>query len=352
MKQIAIVILNWNGQKLLKQFLPSLFCYTPMYQAEIIVVDNGSTDDSINFLKLHYPEITIHALPENYGFAKGYNHALIGLKHRYVVLLNSDVEVTYGWLQTAFNYLEHHPEVSALQPKILSYNNKSRFEYAGACGGFIDKNGYPFCRGRIFNTIEQDNGQYEEPIPIFWASGACMFIRLKDYKEAGGLDEAFFAHQEEIDLCWRLNARGKKIVCLPQSVVYHVGGATLKKENSKKTYLNFRNNLLMIYKNMPESKYTRTMTIRRFWDYLSVLHFILKGQIANAKAVVKAYKDFKKMKKQYKNIRTINEELRSIDFPETILQESLIWKYYFKNKKRFDLLINNPSIHTDDERNS
>lgn len=338
MKQTAVVILNWNGRKLLEQFLPSLCMYTSPENADIIVADNGSTDDSISFLETNYPQIIIHALGKNYGFAEGYNKALENLNYQYVVLLNSDVEVSDHWLDTAIDYLEKHSEITAIQPKILSLNNKNFFEYAGACGGFLDKYGYPFCRGRILNTLEEDKGQYDEITPVFWISGACLIIRLEEYKNVGGLDANFFAHQEEIDLCWRLNARNKKLVCVPQSVVYHVGGATLDKTNSRKTYLNFRNNLLMIYKNMPESDYKTTMLIRFFLDYLSALHFVLKGQISNAIAVGKARMDFHRLKKQYKTIREENLKKSRINLPETIYSRSILREYYLTGKKKYSQL--------------
>ena len=335
MKQIAIVILNWNGKKLLEQFLPSVLQHTPADEADIIVADNGSTDDSIPFLQMQYPSIIVHALDRNYGFAEGYNRAFADLDYQYGVLLNSDVEVSPDWMRVAIDYLETHPDVTALQPKIRSYRNPAFFEYAGACGGFLDRNGYPFCRGRILNTIEIDDGQYDEPIRIFWASGACLFIRLQDFKEAGGLDSRFFAHQEEIDLCWRLNARGKKIVCLPQSVVYHAGAATLEKNNPQKEYLNFRNNLLMLYKNLPHPYYARIVRIRFFLDYLSAVYCLLKGQWANARAICKARRDFRRMKAHYRSVRRENLEHSRIEIPETMLKQSLIWEYYISGKKKF-----------------
>jgi len=335
MKQTAVVILNWNGKKLLEQFLPALVRHTPEETAEIIIADNGSTDDSLAFLSEHYPGLKTIVLDKNYGFSEGYNKALSALENEYVVLLNSDVEVTQDWLKIAIDYLEAHPEVAALQPKLLDYKKKEAFEYAGASGGYMDYLGYPFCRGRIFETIENDSGQYDDPATILWGSGACLFIRLKDYKEAGGLDANFFAHQEEIDLCWRLNARGKKIVCLPQSVVYHVGGATLKMEHPRKTYLNFRNNLLMLYKNLPEKQYGKVMFLRFFLDYLAALRFLCKGAGSNALSVWKARRDFRKMKKDYKEIRKQNLDRACIEFPEGIARKSLLWQYYIGKKRTF-----------------
>ena len=335
MQKTAVVILNWNGQKLLERFLPALLLHTPAETAEIIIADNGSTDDSESFLASRYPQIRCVVFDKNYGFAEGYNRALSQLEHEYVVLLNSDVEVSEHWLETAIDYLDAHPEVVALQPKLLDYKDKSAFEYAGASGGFIDIYGYPFCRGRIFTTVEKDEGQYDNPAEVFWATGACLFIRLKDYREAGGLDKNFFAHQEEIDLCWRLKARGKKIVCLPQSIVYHIGGATLKMEHPQKTFLNFRNNILMVYKNLPEKYYRKTMIFRFLLDYLAALQFLLKGYPANALSVLKARRDFNRQKKNYQSIRKENLDKTVVESPSGILFHCLLWNYYIRNQKKY-----------------
>jgi len=335
MQKAAVVILNWNGRKLLERFMPALLLHTPAALAEIIVADNGSTDDSILFLATRYPQIRRIVFDKNYGFAEGYNRALSQLEHEYGVLLNSDVEAGEHWLETALDYLDAHPDVVALQPKLLNYNNKTAFEYAGASGGFIDIYGYPFCRGRIFTTVEKDHGQYDSPTEVFWASGACLFIRLKDYREVGGLDKNFFAHQEEIDLCWRLKARGKKIVCLPQSVVYHIGGATLKMERPLKTFLNFRNNLLMTYKNLPEKYYRKTMIFRFFFDYLAALQFLMKGYPANALSVLKARLDFNRKKKDYRIIRKENLEKTVDELPSGMVPHSLLWNYYIRNQKKY-----------------
>jgi len=341
MQKAAVVILNWNGQKLLERFLPALLLHTPAETAEIIIADNGSTDDSMSFLAACYPQIRRIAIDKNYGFAEGYNRALSQLNHEYVVLLNSDIEVCSHWLEIAIDYLDAYPEVVALQPKLLDYKDKTAFEYAGASGGFMDIYGYPFCRGRIFATIEKDEGQYDNPAEVLWASGACLFIRLKDYREAGGLDKNFFAHQEEIDLCWRLRARGKKIICLPQSAVYHVGGATLKTEHPQKTFLNFRNNLLMIYKNLPEKYYGKVMFLRLFLDCLAALQFLLKGYPANAWSVVKARRDFNRQKKNYQSIRKENLEKTIDELPSGLLLHSLLWRYYIKNQKKYTQIFPN-----------
>jgi len=339
MQKAAVVILNWNGRKLLEKFLPALLLHTPGDRAEIIIADNGSTDGSQVFLSSLYPQIGRMLFDRNYGFAEGYNQALLHLEHEYVVLLNSDVEVCDNWLETALDYLDTHPDVVALQPKILDYKDKIAFEYAGASGGFLDIFGYPFCRGRIFNSIEKDTGQYDKPAEIFWASGACLFIRLKDYREAGGFDKNFFAHQEEIDLCWRLRARGKKVLCLPQSVVYHVGGATLKMEHPQKTFLNFRNNLLMVYKNLPEKQYRKVMIFRMFFDYLAALQLLLKGYPANARSVWKARRDFNRQKKNYRMIRKENLEKIVDELPSGILPHSILWKYYIRNQKKYSQIF-------------
>lgn len=335
MKKVAVVILNWNGQKLLEQFLPALTAYTACEDVELVVADNGSTDNSLLFLEKAYPQVTRIELDENYGFAEGYNRALKQIRAQYYVLLNSDVMVTKGWLQPMVDYLDEHPEVVAAQPKILAYRDKVFFEYAGASGGFIDKYGYPFCRGRIFGNVEKDKGQYDEPCEVFWASGACMFIRSETYFECGGLDASFFAHMEEIDLCWRILSRGHHIVCLPESVVYHMGGATLNEENPRKTFLNFRNNLLMLYKNMSDKDFNKVYRVRRVLDLLAAVNFILQGKMANAKAIQKAYSEFRKTKQDYTAARLENlEKSVRINIP-TIYGGSILYDYYFLAKKTF-----------------
>ena len=329
MKKVSVVILNWNGLHLLEQFLPSVIEHTDSWLAEIIIVDNDSNDDSLFFLKEHYPKIRIIPLSRNYGFAEGYNRALEQINSEYVVLLNTDVEVTENWLSTAIKYLDANRDVVALQPKILSYKDRASFEYAGAAGGFIDIYGYPFCRGRIFSDIEKDTGQYDTVTDVFWASGACFIIRLKDYKEVGGFDNNFFAHQEEIDLCWRLKARGKRIVCLPSSVVYHLGGATLNAENPEKTYLNFRNNLLMLHKNLPDKYYDKIMKVRFFLDHLAVVQFFIKGRVGSANAVLKAQQDFKQMKEEYTKIRIENLKKTTVEIPKGMYTKSVLRKHLF-----------------------
>ena len=266
MDKVAIVILSWNGSQMLRSFLPSVLKYTEE-EAAVYVADNGSEDNTLEVLATSFPSVKVIPLDKNYGFAEGYNRALQEVKADYVVLLNSDVEVKDRWLTPLVAFMDAHPEVAACQPKIKSWREPKNFEYAGAAGGFVDCYGYPFCRGRIFNSVEEDHGQYDTPMKVFWATGACLFIRLQDYREVGGLDARFFAHMEEIDLCWRLNARGREVWCIPESTVYHVGAATLKRENPHKTFLNFRNNLLMLYKNLPDNELHRVMHWRTFLDY-------------------------------------------------------------------------------------
>lgn len=338
MKKTAVVILNWNGRKLLEEFLPSVIRYSSFPDVEIVVADNGSTDDSIAFLTDVYPQITRVVLSENYGFADGYNRALKEVDAEYFVLLNSDVEVTEDWLLPMTDYLDQNPDIVAIQPKIRAQRNKEYFEYAGASGGFIDKYGYPFCRGRIFSNVEKDQDQYNEAMDILWATGACLVIRAKDFFDAGGFDTSFFAHMEEIDLCWRLNCRGKRVVCLPSSTVFHVGAATLKKESPRKTYLNFRNNLLMLYKNLPQEHLKRTMSIRLILDYVAAFQFALTGKYANAKEVIRAHQDFYNNRHNYRQARQENLKKTVVDKPTTIYPKSVLAAYYLKGIRLFSKL--------------
>lgn len=274
---VAVVILNWNGKKYLQQFLPFLLKST--YPGlKIYVADNGSTDESIDFLKLYYPNIAIIDNQKNYGFADGYNHALKVVTEEYIVLLNSDIEITPKWIEPAVDLFESDPTIGAIQPKILDYKNKQSFEYAGAAGGWIDRLGYPFSKGRIFDILEKDNGQYDQTEEIFWASGAAMFVRKSAFIKAGGFDAFFFAHQEEIDLCWRMQNAGYKIMSCPDSVVYHIGGGTLSKDNPKKIYLNFRNNLIMLWKNLNSSQLVWIIPFRFALDAVSAWKNLLSGQ--------------------------------------------------------------------------
>lgn len=338
MKRVAIIILNWNGSALMQQFLPSVINCSPDW-AEVIVADNGSTDDSVEMLRQRFPEVRVMVFDRNYGFAEGYNRAIAAVDHSYCVLLNSDVEVTPHWLDAPLAALEVDPKVAGVQPKIRAWRDKAMFEYAGAAGGFMDRYGYPFCRGRVLSEVEKDEGQYDTPADLLWATGACLFVRTATYKEAGGLDARFFAHQEEVDLCWRLRSRGYKLRCTPESVVYHVGGATLEMESPRKTFLNFRNNLLMLYKNLPEKELRHVMRVRFWLDYMAALHFLLKGHVANAKAVYEARQAFRTLRPSYQVVREENLRLATGEpIPERI-GASLIKEFYLKGKKRFSCLV-------------
>ena len=338
MKKVSVVILNWNGVGMLQKFLPKVVEYSVNQGVEICVADNASTDESVSYLQANFPNVRLIVLDKNYGFAEGYNRALEQVEAEYVVLLNSDVEVTPHWLEPLVEYMDAHPEVAACQPKIRSERNKEYFEYAGAAGGYLDKYGYPFCRGRIFDVVEKDEGQYDTVSSVFWATGAALFIRLKDYWEAGGLDGRFFAHMEEIDLCWRLRSRGRGIVCIPQSVVYHVGAATLKKENPRKTFLNFRNNLLMLYKNLPEKELKKVMFVRGLLDWVATFVFLLKGDGKNARAVWQARKEFKHICPDFASSRAENlAKATGQSIPEKV-DYSILWKFHACGKKVFSRL--------------
>lgn len=336
MKQTAVVILNYNGAGMLRRFLPSVIEYSP--EASIYVADNGSSDESCDVVRNEFPAVKLMVLDHNYGFAEGYNRALAQVNEEYAVLLNSDVEVTRGWLSPMTQFLDSNPEVAACQPKLLSFKQKDFFEYAGAAGGFIDKWGYTFCRGRIFNTVERDSGQYDDTTDVFWATGAALMIRNEVYKNNGGLDGRFFAHMEEIDLCWRLRSRGYRIACVPQSHVYHVGGATLKKENPQKTYLNFRNNLLMIYKNAPDCQLKKIMLFRKVLDNVAALKFLASGDYAAFKAVRKARRDFKAMRSGYDKARAENMKLAVTTRIPEVLKSSILYKYYLGFKHTYSSL--------------
>lgn len=337
MDKIAVVILNWNGEKMLRRFLPGVITFSEPI-GTVYVADNGSTDQSVELLEKEFPTVRRIVFDRNYGFAEGYNMALKQIDAEYYLLLNSDVEITDYWLDPLLEYMENHPEVAACQPKLLSQSAPEYFEYAGAAGGFIDYLGYPFCRGRIMSTVEKDNGQYDDIFPVFWATGAALMIRKDAYWQAGGLDGDFFAHMEEIDLCWRLHHLGYSIVCIPQSKVYHVGGGTLPKENPRKTYLNFRNNLLMLYKNLPSEELCRILGIRFVLDIVAAIQFLMKGEPRSFLAVFKAYNEFYKWKPKYKLKRTEvqNKSLKQ-PIPERTVY-SILNAYYLKGKRKFNHL--------------
>ncbi|HZK03173.1 MAG TPA: glycosyltransferase family 2 protein [Bacteroidaceae bacterium] len=336
--KIAIVILNWNGGAMLEKFLPTLIKFSNYPGTEIIVTDNNSDDNSGTIMGEKFSDIPFIRLDKNYGFAEGYNIALSSVDAEYYILLNSDVEVTENWLSPLVEYLDSNPDIAACQPKLLSYKEPDLFEYAGASGGYMDKWGYLYCRGRIMNSIEQDKGQYDDIVPVFWATGAALMIRSKDYWNVGGLDAKFFAHMEEIDLCWRLRRIGREIVCIPASKVFHVGAATLKRENPLKTYLNFRNNLLTLYKNLSANDLKRVMIIRIFLDMLAALMFLLQGKFRDFSAVIRARIHFAKMRSEYKEER---ERLSKIDMAGVDVKRgefSILWQYYFKRVRKFSSL--------------
>lgn len=323
----------------MERFLPTLIGCTASDGVELVVADNASTDGSMEMLSAKFPSVRQIQLDKNYGFAEGYNRALRQIEAEYYVLLNSDVEVTDGWLRELVAYMDAHPEVAACQPKLLDYKDKAKFEYAGASGGYMDKWGYMFCRGRVMECVEEDHGQYDDVASVFWATGAALMIRSKDYFAAGGLDGDFFAHQEEIDLCWRLRSRGRGIVVVPSSRVYHVGGATLSKENPYKTFLNFRNNLLMLYKNLPEERLCKVMLIRTLLDWVAAAMFLLKLHLGDARAVFRARREFRKLKSQFKSRREENMRLAVVrEIPEQY-GFSLLWRYYALRCKTFTKLM-------------
>jgi len=299
-KGCSVIILNWNGAELLRTYLPSVVksIQSSAFSVQLIVADNGSTDESPEVLKKEFPSVKTIVLDKNYGFAEGYNRAIAQVDDEYVVLLNSDVETPEGWLDPLLAYLDAHPDVAAVQPKIRSWRDRTYFEHAGAAGGYVNALGYPYCRGRVLSHVEEDKGQYDTIVNVDWTSGACMCVRTKVYKEMGGLDAAFFAHMEEIDLCWRMRNKGWKLACVPESEVYHLGGGSLSYDNPRKTYLNFRNNLVMIYKN---SKYRwLVLGVRFFLDYAAALLFLVQGKRGSAKAVYEARRDYHDMRKNYR----------------------------------------------------
>lgn len=335
MKKIAIVILNWNGVKLFDIFLPSVIQYSNHVNTEIIVTDNGSTDNSVAYLQQNFPSVKIIDLKHNFGFAEGYNQALNQVSADYFILLNSDVQVTENWIEPCIKQFENDGKIAAIQPRILSYNQPDEFEYAGAAGGFIDKYGYPFCRGRILNVVEKDKNQYAQTSPIFWASGACMFVKSEVFKNAGGFDADFWAHMEEIDLCWRMKNRGHKIVYEPQSVVFHLGGGTLTYGSPRKIYLNFRNNLYMLFKNLPRNKFKRIFLIRMVLDGVAAAKFILGFNFTEFWAVVKAHASFyKNLGKLWNKRKKIQQQLIENEHPE-IYSKSIMWKFFIQKIHRF-----------------
>lgn len=332
---IAVVILNWNGISLLREFLPGVLHHTPQEKAEIYVADNGSTDESTAWLRENHPRVKVIELKQNHGFSKGYNLALQQIDARYYVLINSDIEVTPNWLDPCIRRLEEDQEVAAVQPKILSHTKRSEFEYAGAAGGYIDRWGYPFCRGRILYVTEKDNGQYDQPVSVLWATGACLFIRSDAFHKAGGFDDDFFAHMEEIDLCWRLKNQGWKIGVEPAATVYHLGGATLSYQSPRKVYLNFRNNLWMLMKNLPSGRLAAVMLVRMILDGVAAIHFLLTGKTEAFVAVWKAHMAFYSTLGRFLGKRReLLKKAVKRNHPE-IFRGSMVYRFYIRKQKKF-----------------
>ena len=333
MKRVAVVILNWNGEKMLREFLPDVVRHST--GVEIVVADNASTDGSLQMLEREFPTVRRIVLDRNHGFAQGYHLALEQVDAEFYLLLNNDVQVGADWLSPLVEYMDNNPHVAACQPKLLCHWDRTRFEYAGASGGYIDAWGYPYCRGRVMGTVEEDKGQYDEPASLLWATGAALMIRREAYWLAGGLDGRFFAHQEEIDLCWRLRSRGYGIACVPQSKVWHVGGGTLPKDSPHKTYLNFRNNLLLLYKNLPDERLETVMRVRFWLDALASVQFLLTGKWGSFLAVWRGRRDFFRMRPQFVADRERNLKAAVLSPVPEQTAVSILWQYYARGKKTF-----------------
>ena len=332
-QKLLVIILNWNGLSMLRDFLPSVVENTKGKDVGIVLVDNGSTDGSADWVKDHFPGIGLLCFEKNYGYAGGYDRAIRELNPEYALLLNSDVETPSDWWQPLLAFMEKNPDAGAVQPKILSFKDKENFEHAGAAGGLLDSLGYPYARGRIFNKVESDKGQYDGvPHEIAWASGAAMMVRTKAYIEAGGLDERFFAHMEEIDLCWRMRLKGYKIYAVPESKVYHLGGGSLAYGNPRKTYLNFRNNLLMLHKNLPKKKGRRLLFKRRLMDTLGFSFFLLSGKFGDARAVLRAHRDFRNMRKCYTDFPD-HDIMSQLPGTDKMIYKEIFFNLFKKNDK-------------------
>lgn len=332
--KVAVVILNWNGKAYLQRFLPGVIG-SSYPNLSVIVGDNASTDGSATFVKESFPGVLVIENDTNLGFAGGYNSVLKKVVADYYILLNSDVEVPTGWIEPVIEMMETDHAIAAAQPKLKDFNKRNSFEYAGAAGGFMDLYGYPFCRGRIFNTFEEDKGQYNVPSEVFWASGAALFIKRKYWEEAGGFDSEFFAHMEEIDLCWRLKNMGYKIAYCPSSEVYHIGGGTLQVENPYKTFLNYRNNLVMLLKNLPPRKRFPILFIRFWLDFISLLKFLLEGKFSHAKAINKAHTAF------FRNLRANRAKITVIrNFNDNgLIKKCIVWQYFIRKKRTFKEIV-------------
>jgi GT2 family glycosyltransferase len=338
MNKTAVVILNWNGIGYLKMFLGTVLKYSINDETIICVADNGSTDGSAEWVALNFKDVKLIRLDKNHGFAGGYNLAINQLDAKYFVLLNTDIEVTEGWLQPLVSFMDNNPDVASCQPKILSYYRKDHFEHAGAAGCFIDKYGYPFCRGRIFNRVEEDTGQYDSQITVFWSSGACMIVQGDAWKKCGGFDASFFAHMEEIDLCWRFNNSGYRVCYLPVPVVYHVGGGSLPYDSPFKTYLNFRNSLFLLYKNLPDNKLHSVLFIRRLMDGLAAAYFLVKGSFASVRSVWNAHMDYYKSLSELKEKRKQVNRSGNVHSRVPVLNKSIVFEFYVKGNKTYNSL--------------
>ena len=325
---IAVVILNWNGLKMLQTYLPDLVAHTTCNGAFVVVADNGSTDGSVEWLEAEWPAVKLIRFDQNYGFTGGYNRAFLEIDADYYVLINSDVRVSQGWLEPLIGFMEENPDVGVCQPKILSVAAPDTFEYAGAAGGFIDRFGYPFCRGRILSNLEKDQGQYDEPVECFWATGACLVVRSALYHHLGGLDELFFAHMEEIDFCWRAKLLGYQVWCVPASTVWHVGGGTLPNNSPRKLYFNYRNNLLMLYKNLPESIRRRRIFARMCLDGASAAAYLLTGRWSFFQAVWKAHRDYRRLRRE-EDPSPFEEERNNIG----LYDGSIVLKFFLSRRK-------------------
>jgi len=339
MLKTAIVILNWNGLNFLKLFLGTVVKYSAGSDTTVYVADNGSTDGSSEWIVENFREVRLIELDKNYGFAGGYNMAIDQIDATYYVLLNSDIEVTEGWLTPLIKYMDDNHDVASCQPKILSYHDKDQFEHAGAAGCFIDKFGYPFCRGRVISKVEKDTGQYDSLIDVFWTSGACMIIKSEAWKKCGGFDADFFAHMEEIDLCWRFHKAGYRVCFLPGSVVYHIGGGTLPYKSPYKTYLNFRNSLFLLHKNLPDEKFSSILLCRKLLDGIAAVFFILKGSVKSAMAVWRAHMDYYKALEKLREKRRIIRELETGHSSAPILNKSIVFEFYIKGNRTYNSLI-------------
>ncbi len=332
MTKVGVLILNWNGQQFLEKFLPSLIEYTPNDIAEIIVADNGSSDNSLAWITKQYPQLRTIELHKNHGFAGGYNLAIEKCSHEYILLLNSDIEVSPGWLEPLINAMEV-PGIGAVMPKILSFQHKTHFEYAGASGGFLDKYAYPFCRGRIFDELESDMGQYDNSVEIHWTTGACMLVQRETFNQLGGFDTDFFAHMEEIDLCWRIRQSGLKLLVIPKSKVYHVGGGTLSNESPHKLYLNFRNDLFLLYKNLPKGQLFSTVLTRLLLDGLAAVKYLISGKFSFMASIFKAHQSFFGQMSHLKKKRSalIIQQTHKVE----LYPRSIVLEFFLRAKKKF-----------------